>query len=50
VLQTRSGLRVPISNGLTATAQFNYDWESDPALGRKSSDSKLMFGLGYSYN
>jgi hypothetical protein len=32
-----------------ATAQFNYNWDSTPALGRKKDDSTLLFTLGYGW-
>lgn len=49
VLQTRTGLRLPLSEQLSATAQVNADWESEPADGRKESDTTLMLGIGYSF-
>ncbi|MFY9329013.1 MAG: DUF481 domain-containing protein [Georgfuchsia sp.] len=48
-LRTRSGLRVPLMAGLTATSQINVDWEHQPAPGRKSTDSVLLLGLGYEW-
>ncbi len=50
LLQTRIGLRFPLSRGFHALAQVNVDWESDPAPGRKKTDSKIIFGLGYAYD
>jgi putative salt-induced outer membrane protein YdiY len=50
LLKTRTGLRIPIKGGLSATAQVNQSWESNPAPGRKNSDTQIMFGLGYAYN
>lgn len=48
-LRSRSGLRVPIAAGLTASAQLNLDWEKEPAPGRKATDSTLLFGVGYEW-
>ena len=48
-LRTRSGLRVPLMAGITATSQLNVDWERSPTAGRKSTDSMLLFGLGYEW-
>lgn len=49
VLKTRTGLRVPLSYGFTATAQLNLDWESDPAPGREKTDRTVLLGLGYEF-
>ncbi len=49
VLKTRTGLRVPLSHGFTATAQINLDWESDPAPGREETDRTMLLGLGYEF-
>ena len=50
MIQTRTGLRFPLNNGLYAMTQLNLDWESDPAPGRRQTDTKLMMGLGYAYD
>ncbi len=48
-LRSRSGLRVPFASGLTASLQFNFDWDSQPAPGRRSGDSTWLVGLGYAW-
>jgi putative salt-induced outer membrane protein YdiY len=48
-LRTRSGLRMPLVAGITATSQLNFDWERRPEQGRKPTDSMLLFGLGYEW-
>jgi len=48
-LRSRSGLRVPFASGLTASLQFNFDWDSEPAPGRRSGDSTWLVGLGYAW-
>lgn len=50
LVQTRSGLRFPLSGGLHALTQLNLDWESDPAPGRQKLDSKVLIGIGYAYD
>lgn len=50
LVQTRTGLRFPLSGGLHALTQLNLDWESDPAPGRKKLDSKVLIGIGYAYD
>lgn len=47
VLQTKTGLRLPLAERLNATAQVNADWESEPAPGRKEADTTLMLGISY---
>ncbi len=49
MLQTRTGLRLPLDDQLNISAQVNADWESKPALGRKKLDTTLLFGVGYTF-
>lgn len=46
-VRSRSGLRLPIAGGLTASVQANVDWERTPAPGRKPTDTTLLVGMGY---
>ena len=46
-LQSRTGLRLPVGDGISFTAQVNLDWESRPAPGRNATDTTVLFGLGY---
>lgn len=48
-VRTRTGLRVPIAQGLVATAQLDVDWDRHPAPGIKPTDSTLMLGVGYEW-
>lgn len=48
-LRTRTGLRVPIAEGLLANAELDVDWERHPPPGVKPTDSTLLFGLGYEW-
>jgi putative salt-induced outer membrane protein YdiY len=48
-LRSKSGLRIPIASGLTASAQLNFDWERKPTGGRKPSDLTWLLGLGYDW-
>lgn len=47
---TKTGLRFPIINNFNASVQYNLDWAGQPAEGRKSTDSALIFNLGYVWN
>ncbi|MCL4775457.1 MAG: DUF481 domain-containing protein [Burkholderiaceae bacterium] len=48
-LRSRTGLRVPFASGLTASLQFNFDWDSQPSPGRRSGDATWLVGLGYAW-
>lgn len=49
ILRSRTGLRAPVAGRLNASLQLNVDWEENPAPGRKSTDSRLLVGLGYAW-
>lgn len=48
-LRSRSGVRMPIRGGLTASLQLNLEWERDPSPGRRATDSSWLLGLGYEW-
>ncbi len=49
-VKTRTGLRIPIFKGLTATLQYNYDWDNQPsAAAETEEDTKVIFLLGYEF-
>ena len=41
------GMRVPVAERLTASAQLNLDWEREPAPGLKAVDTTWLLGLNY---
>ncbi len=47
LLRSQTGLRVPLFQGLNATAQINYDWDKSPQPGAVSADTTYLFTLGY---
>ena len=48
LIETRQGLRFPIYKGFTATVQYNYDYENDPAPDAEEKwDSEFMLLMGY---
>lgn len=49
VFKSRTGLRIPLYKRLNATAQYNFDWDSQPAPGTERADAKYIFLLGYQY-
>lgn len=49
LLHNRMGVRVPIAHGLNLSTQFNIDYDKEPAAGKKSTDSALIFSVGYAF-
>ena len=49
VIHTNTGVRVPVAGGLNATAALKVDWDNDPAPGTESTDTTVLFGLGYTW-
>jgi putative salt-induced outer membrane protein YdiY len=50
LIKTRQGIRYPIAHGLTATLQYNYDYDNQPSPGAKTDwDSKVLFLLGFQF-
>ena len=48
LIETRQGLRFPIYKGFTATVQYSYDYENDPAPDAEEKwDSEFMLLMGY---
>jgi putative salt-induced outer membrane protein YdiY len=48
-VQTRQGVRVPIRGGFNVTAQFNLDYDNEPAPGTGKTDKKYLLTLGYEW-
>jgi putative salt-induced outer membrane protein YdiY len=48
-LHTSTGLRVPLSSGMTANAQVDLDWDRTPPPGIKAVDTTWLLGLGYEW-
>jgi len=48
-LSTRTGIRIPMVLKLYASFQFNYDFDNQPADGKKKNDQALIFGLGWAF-
>ena len=45
--QTRTGLRLPVGNGLSLGTQVNVDYDPVPAAGRETTDTAVIFKLDY---
>jgi hypothetical protein len=49
-IYTRQGVRFPIRGGLTASLQYNYDYDNEPGEAtRYKWDSKWLFLMGYQF-
>ena len=40
-------MRLPLYKKLTATAQYNLDWDKSPESGREKTDEMYILTLGY---
>lgn len=49
LLHNRMGVRIPIANGLNLSTQFNVDYDKEPAEGKKTTDTALIFSVGYAF-
>lgn len=45
--QSRTGVRLPMGNGLSLGTQVNVDYDAVPAAGKESVDTALIFKLDY---
>jgi len=48
-LRTRTGVRIPMVMKLFASFQFKYDYDNQPADGKKKNDQSWVFGLGWAF-
>lgn len=49
LVRSRTGVRVPLVERLSATAQLNIDWERRPPPGRVPTDRTLLLGVDYAF-
>lgn len=49
LFQSESGIRVPIRRGIVATGEVDFDWDNDPAPGKKEDDTTYAIKLGYEW-
>lgn len=49
LLETETGIRMPIKGGITATAQLDYDLDGEPAAGAENDDATYSLKLGYEW-
>jgi putative salt-induced outer membrane protein YdiY len=49
LLDMETGVRFPIANVLTGTAQIDLDWDGEPAAGKEEKDTKYSIKVGYAF-
>jgi len=49
LLDTRTGLRIPLKAGLVVSGEVQFDWDNDPAPGTKEDDTTYAVKLGYEW-
>jgi len=49
LLHNRMGFRIPIAHGINLSTQFNLDFDNEPAMGKKKTDTSLIFSVGYAF-
>jgi putative salt-induced outer membrane protein YdiY len=47
IAKTKTGLRFPLSKQFEASTQVDVDWDRTPPAGKDSTDTKLLFTVGY---
>lgn len=48
-IRSRTGFRLPLTTQISAALQLGVDWDSDPAPGTKSIDTRYIVKLGHSW-
>ena len=49
VIVSRTGIRMPLYKYFNLTAQWNWDWENNPAPGDNRSDNEYILSVGVQY-
>lgn len=49
LIETKTGLRVPVGKHLTGTAEVDFDWDNMPAIGIREQDTTYSVKLGYEW-
>jgi len=49
LVKTTTGLRTSLTDSLFVEAKLLWDWNAEPAAGRKRRDADYIFALGYSF-
>lgn len=49
LLKNRTGVRMPLGNGINLSSQLNVDYDNSPPMGVKKTDTSLIFSVGYGF-
>jgi putative salt-induced outer membrane protein YdiY len=49
ILETKTGVRVPIISNLNANFEVDVEWDNSPGEDKKRTDAIYIFGLGYTF-
>ncbi|VAW74384.1 hypothetical protein MNBD_GAMMA15-1356 [hydrothermal vent metagenome] len=49
IINAQTGVRVPVAAGLSASAEYDLDWNRSPPDNTKSTDHAFLLGLGYDW-
>lgn len=49
LVRSQTGFKLPIYQGLELLAQFDFDYDTKPAEGKKNSDTQYIIGAGFSW-
>jgi len=49
IINANTGVRIPIASGISATAQYDLDWDRSPPDDAESTDHTYSFGVGYDW-
>ena len=48
-IRSRRGVRIPLINKFTITAEIDVDYDAKPVAGNKKIDTSYLFNLGYNW-
>ncbi len=48
-IRSRTGIRIPLIDKFTITAEVDLDYDAKPVAGNKKTDTRYLFNLGYSW-
>jgi len=49
LIKTRTGIRLPVTRAVNLSTQLNLDYDALPAPGKDSTDTALIFSVGYGF-
>ena len=49
LINTKTGVRMPLRKGIVATAEVDFDWDNAPAAGTKEDDTTYALKVGYEW-